>query len=144
MNRDEMQPELVREDYGAIVIDHAVNPSNMGRLERYDGRARFTGPCGDTIEIWIEVKDGFLKRARFVSDGCLATIACGSMITELARDKTVLEAMEIGQSDVLDALDGLPEGDEHCALLAAATLKLALSDYHSKLEEPWRKGYEHG
>jgi nitrogen fixation NifU-like protein len=144
MNRDEMQPEPTRDDYGSMVIDHAVNPSNMGRLERYNGRARFTGPCGDTMEIWIEVKDGILERARFKSDGCLATIACGNMITELARDKKVLEAMEIGQSDVLDAMDGLPEGNEHCALLAATTLKLAFSDYLSRIEKPWRKYYERG
>jgi len=137
-----MQLELAREVYGAKVVDHAANPRNMGRPERCDGRARFTGPCGDTMEIWIRVKDGILKRARFETDGCLATIACGSMVTELAGDKPVLEAVEIGQSDVLDALDGLPIDNEHCALLAATTLKLAVSDYLAKMEEPWRKDYE--
>jgi len=131
-----------REIYTEKVIDHAANARNMGRPERCDGRASFTGPCGDTMEIWIGVKDGILKQARFVTDGCLATIACGSMVTELAGDKLVLEAMEIGQSDVLDALDGLPVDNEHCALLAVTTLKLAVSDYLAKMEEPWRKDYE--
>ena len=144
MNRGEMQPEPTREDYGAKVIDHTVNPCGMGRPERCDGQARFTGPCGDTMEIWIEVKGGILERVRFETDGCLATISCGSMVTELAGDKPVLEAMEIGQPDVLDALGGLPEDNEHCALLAATTLKLALSDYLSKMKEPWRKVYEGG
>jgi nitrogen fixation NifU-like protein len=142
MNKDMMLPELAREVYGGKIIDHAVNARNMGRPERYNGRARFTGPCGDTMEIWIELKDGVLERARFEADGCLATIACGSMVTELARDKRILEAMEIGQSDVLDALDGLPGDSEHCALLAVTALKLAVSDYLAKIEEPWRKDYE--
>jgi nitrogen fixation NifU-like protein len=131
-----------RQTYTEKVIDHAVNPRSMGRPERADGRARFTGPCGDTMEIWIEVKEGVLKRARFESDGCLATIACGSMVTELAGDKPLLEALEIGQTDVLEALDGLPTDSEHCALLAVTTLKLAISDCLAKMEAPWKKVYE--
>jgi nitrogen fixation NifU-like protein len=140
--KDGMPPEPAREDYGAEVIDHGVNPRNMELPERADGRSRFTGPCGDTVEIWIEVKDGILERAYFQSDGCLTTIACGSMVTELARGRTISQAMEIGQVEVLEALRGLPGGSEHCALLAATAMKLAIADYLAKKEEPWRKDYE--
>jgi len=131
-----------REAYTEKVIDHAANPRNMGRPERADGWARFTGPCGDTMEIWIEAKDDILKRAHFETDGCLTAIACGSMVTELAGDKPFLEAMEMGQSHILKALDGLPTDSEHCALLAVTTLKLAISDCLAKREAPWRKVYE--
>jgi len=139
--------EMTREDetqeaYTEKVIDHAAHPRNMGRPERAEGRARFTGPCGDTMEIWIEVKNDNLERAHFQTDGCLTSIACGSVITELAKGRRVMEAMEIGQSEVLEALDGLPEDSRHCALLAATTLKMAISDYFNKQREPWRKDYE--
>jgi nitrogen fixation NifU-like protein len=140
--KDGIPPEPAREDYGAEVIDHGANPRNMDLPDHADGRSCFTGPCGDTVEIWIEVTDDILEQAYFQSDGCLTTIACGSMVTELARGKPILEAMEIGQAEVMEALRGLPGGSEHCALLAATALKLAIGDYLSKKKEPWRKDYE--
>lgn len=129
--------EDMRRTYSETVIDHAMNPRNVGRLDDADGWARYKGPCGDTMEMWIKVTGETIEKARFWTDGCGTSIASGSMATELAVGKSLNEAMEIGQKEVLEALDGLPEESEHCALLAATTLKLAISDYLSRKDKPW-------
>ena len=137
-----MVEEEMRRTYSEVAIDHAMNPRNMGRLKDADGWARYTGPCGDTMEIWIGISGDEIEEARFFTDGCGTSMASGSMVTELAAGKSIDEALEIGQEDVLDALGGLPEESEHCALLAATTLKLAIGDYLGRLREPWRKDYD--
>jgi len=114
---------------------HAHHPQNMGKLEGFDGHARITGPCGDTMEFWLKVEEGKIKQVSFITDGCGPSIACGSLTTCLAEGKTIAEARRISQQDVLDALDGLPEDHQHCALLATNTLKAACEDYLSKEKE---------
>ena len=130
-----------RKIYSETVIDHAMNPRNLGDMPDDDGYARVTGPCGDTMEIWLKVKNDSITRATFFTDGCGTTIAAGSMITEMVRGKKVTEAGRITRQDVLDALQGLPEESEHCALLAANTLKAAIRDYAVIKREPWKKAY---
>jgi nitrogen fixation NifU-like protein len=138
----EMVDEEMRRIYSQTAIDHAMNPRNMGRLRDADGWARYTGPCGDTMEIWIRVSGDRIEQTRFFTDGCGTSIAAGSMVTELSAGREIGEALEISQANVLEALDGLPEESEHCALLAATTLKLAISDYLSRCREPWKKNYD--
>ena len=121
-----------RKDYSEATIDHAMNPRNLGRLDGADGEAKFKGPCGDTMAIWIDVSGDRIERAGFWTDGCGTAIACGSMVTELATGKTVEQAGDIGQKDVLDALGGLPPETKHCALLASTTLKLATKEYRKR------------
>jgi len=113
-------------------LEHAENPRNMGPLENFNGHARITGPCGDTMEFWIQVQEGKIKKVSFITDGCGPSIASGSMTTCLAEGKTVDEAKSISQKKVLEALEGLPEESQHCALLAANTLKAACDDYLKK------------
>jgi len=142
---DKIEEELQRYilgNYSATVIDHAQNPRNTGRVYDADGLAVVTGPCGDTMEIWIKVREGIINRATFWTDGCGTTIAAGSMITELAKGKTVSEAFAITQQQVLNALGGLPEESIHCALLAADTLREAIKDYLDNRNEPWKKAYK--
>jgi len=103
-------------------------PRNYGPLERWDGHVRITGPCGDTMEFWIQVSDRAIARATFITDGCGPSRAAGSMASELAIGKLVKEALRIEQNDVLEALGGLPKESEHCALLAANTLQAAIRD----------------
>ena len=141
---EELQ-ELILADarniYSEIVIDHAMNPRNLGDLDDADGFARVTGPCGDTMSIWLKVNGDTIINASFMTDGCGTTIASGSMVTEMAKGKSVGEARRIGQQDVLDALGGLPDESKHCALLAANTLKEAVSDYLAMKKEPWKRAY---
>ena len=133
--------ERLAQVYNETVVDHTMNPRNLGEISDADGFGRITGPCGDTMEIWVKVRNEIVTQAGFATDGCGATVANGSMLTEMARGKSVSQAMKISQQDVLDALNGLPEGNQHCALLATNTLKEALKDYLTFKKEPWKRAY---
>lgn len=135
-----IQAEMLK-TYTETVVDHATNPRNVGALENPDGHARITGPCGDTMEIWIRVGEGKISQASFWTDGCGPTIACGSMATEMAKGKTPGEALAISQAKILEAFGGLPEESVHCALLASNSLKAAVNDYLSLKSEPWKATY---
>ena len=144
---DELQALILgdaRNIYSETVIDHAMNPRNLGEMEGADGFAKITGPCGDTMEIWLKVMDGIIIQSTFYTDGCGTSIASGSMVTEMAKGKSITEAPKISQRNVLDALGGLPDESEHCALLAANTLKAAIRDYIAMKREPWKKAYRKG
>lgn len=130
-----------RKVYSETVIDHAMNPRNLGVLPDDDGYARTTGSCGDTMEIWIKVRQDTITKAHFMTDGCATTIASGSMVTTMVIGKTLGEARQISQQDILNALDGLPEENRHCALLASDTLKAAIREYLAIQREPWKKTY---
>jgi nitrogen fixation NifU-like protein len=131
----------MRKIYSETAIDHAMNPRNVGSMEKADGFGKVTGPCGDTMEMWLRVKNGTIIGATFLTDGCGTSIASGSMVTELAKGKSLSEVVKISQQDVLSALGGLPEESEHCALLAANTLKEAVRDYLAMQKEPWKRNY---
>ena len=142
---DKMVEELQKQmwaGYTETVIDHAQNPRNVGSTPNADGFASVTGPCGDTMEIWLRVKGGNIREATFWTDGCGTSIAAGSMVTELVRGKAIAEGLRITQQDVLDALGGLPEESIHCALLAANTLREAIMDYLDFQKEPWKRAYQ--
>jgi nitrogen fixation NifU-like protein len=137
--------ELIRakmlEAYSETAVEHSMNPRNVGDMDDADGSAKVTGPCGDTMELWLKLKGDTIVQAKFLTDGCGTSIASGSMVTELAKGKKLSQAQKISQKDVLDALGGLPEESEHCALLAADTLKAAIKDYLAMKKEPWKKAY---
>ena len=132
----------MRKLYSETAIDHSMNPRNVGTMEDADGFARVTGSCGDTMEIWLKVKNNTIADATFMTDGCGTSIASGSMVTEIAKGKSVGEVRKISQQDFLNALGGLPEESEHCALLAANTLKEAIKDYLAFKNEPWKRAYK--
>ena len=141
---DDLERQIIADMWSAYtetVIDHAMNPRNVGSIANADGFASVTGPCGDTMEIWLKVRNGTLAQASFWTDGCGTSIAAGSMVTELAKEKAVAEILKISQQDVLDALGGLPEESVHCALLAANTLREAMKDYLAYNKEPWKRAY---
>ena len=133
--------EDMKRVYSEKTIDHFLNPRNLGGITAPDGFGRTTGPHGNTMEIYLKVKDGRVMNASFWTDGCGSSIASGSMVTELAKGKSVSEAQKITQQDILDALGGLPEDSLHCALLAANTLKEAIKDYLASKKEPWKIAY---
>jgi len=144
---DKIAEDLQKEAWAGfteMTVDHAQHPRNVGSIPNADGVATVTGPCGDSMEIWLRVREEIIKEATFWTDGCGTTIAAGSMVTELAKGKTIREAMRITQKDVLEALGGLPEESQHCALLAADTLKEAVKDYLAYKNEPWKRAYQRG
>ncbi len=138
---EELIKAEMRKIYSEAVIEHSMNPRNVGDLEDADGFGRVTGPCGDTMEIWLKVNGNTIINASFMTDGCGTTIASGSMVSEMAKGKSVGEAWKISQQDVLDALGDLPDESKHCTLLAANTLKAAIRGYLEMKKEPWKKAY---
>ena len=116
-------------------LERFERPRNYGPLESFDGHARITGPCGDTMEFWLQVREGRIAEASFTTDGCGPSRATGSIATELAIGKPLTEAAQIEQADILAALGGLPGDSEHCALLAANTLKAAITGFGKRRRE---------
>jgi nitrogen fixation NifU-like protein len=121
--------EDARKVYSEKVIDRWLNPRNLGKIRTPDGFAEIKGPCGDTMQISFNVREGRLSKIKFKTDGCASSMAAGSMATELAQGKKPEEGAEISQQMILDALDGLPDESIHCALLASNTLKEAIKNY---------------
>ncbi len=134
--------EEMRRIYTETTLDHAMNPRNVGSLPQADGFGQATGSCGDTMQIWLKVREGRIDKATFWTDGCGTSIACGSMVTELIKGKTIAEVSHLRSQDILNALGGLPEADVHCSILAADTLREALKDYSKFRSEPWKRAYQ--
>ena len=127
----EVQREIDRkeeETYSERVIEEYRDPKNIGWMEDPDGTAKFKGPCGDTMEVHLRVEDGRIKDIRFFTDGCGPSIACGSMLTQMAQGRTLDGAANLSSEELTDALGGLPEESLHCAELAVTTLRKALED----------------
>jgi len=121
--------------YSEKVMEHFSNPRNVGEIEDADGIGEVGNPvCGDMMTIYIKVDDGRLSDVKFKTFGCGAAIATSSMITELAKGKTIEEALEISRDDVADSLDGLPPVKMHCSNLAADGLHAAIEHYKKKQE----------
>jgi len=134
--------EQARKRYSETVIDHWQHPRNFRKIENPDGYAKVKGSCGDTMEIFIRMKDEKISECTFQTDGCGTSIVCGSTATELALNKSFTQALAVVSADeLLRQLGGLPEADVHCAQLASETLRRALADclYHKK--SPWKKHY---
>jgi Mrp family chromosome partitioning ATPase len=111
-------------------------PANFGPLKGAHANARVTGPCGDTMEFWLVIRDGRIQRATFTADGCGASIACGAAAARLAEGKTVEEAVGLPPHQVENAVGNLPEDHKHCAVLAANTLRAAVENYRRTATPP--------
>ena len=128
----EMQTHILaeeREIYSERVMEHYLNPKNMGRIENSNGVGKITGVCGDTMWIYLKIEDDKIDDAKFLTDGCGATIACCSMLTEMIEKKSVDEAAKITDKNLIFILGGLPEENLHCAALAINTLQAAVKNY---------------
>jgi len=130
--------------YSDKVLDHFRNPRNVGTLEGEDvGVGRIGNPvCGDLMEIYIRVKDNRIEDIKFKTFGCGSAIATASMVTELAKGKSIDEAMKITRQDVADQLDGLPPTKMHCSNLAADALHNAIENYLSRQQPKAKPAHE--
>jgi nitrogen fixation protein NifU and related proteins len=116
--------------YSEIVMDHFKNPRNVGEISDADGIGEVGNPvCGDMMNVFIKVKDDKIADIKFKTFGCGAAIAVSSMLTELAKGKTLDEAMRITNKDVAEALGGLPQNKLHCSNLGADALHSAIKNY---------------
>ncbi len=135
--------------YSEKVMDHFSNPRNVGEIENPSGVGTVgNAKCGDIMKVYLDIKDGVIKDAKFKTFGCGAAVATSSMATELVIGKTVQGALEVTNKAVMEALDGLPPAKVHCSCLAEEALQAALWDYAQKegiviegLEEPKEKDH---
>jgi nitrogen fixation NifU-like protein len=123
--------------YNDTVIDHFLNPRNAGELpeNETDGYGLVGDPaCGDQMKLWISIRSGKIEKIAFKSYGCPGAIATSSMLTDLARGKTIEAARRITDDDVVEALGGIPERKKHCSLLGVQALRAAIEDWEAKHE----------
>ena len=119
--------------YSEKVMDHFMNPRNVGEIESADGVGEVGNPaCGDMMRLYLKIDEGKVVDAKFRTFGCGAAIASSSMLTEMIKGKTVDEARAITNQHVADALDGLPAVKIHCSVMAEQAVKSALDDYGKK------------
>ncbi len=119
--------------YSDKVMDHFMNPRNVGEIKNADGVGEVGNPvCGDMMTFYIKVKDNRLEDVKFKTFGCGAAIAVSSMASEMAKGKTLEEAVKITPSVVAEELSGLPKNKLHCSNLGAQALKKAIRDYATK------------
>ena len=119
--------------YSEKVMDHFMNPRNVGEIENADGIGEVGNPkCGDIMKMYLKIEDGIITDVKFKTFGCGAAVATSSMATEMVKGKTVQEAMEVTNKAVMEALDGLPPVKVHCSLLAEEAIHAALWDYAQK------------
>ena len=126
--------------YSEKVMEHFMNPRNVGEIENPDGVGEVGNPvCGDMMTFYIKVKDNRLADVKFKTFGCGAAIAVSSIVSELAMGKTLEEAQKITPRLVADALEGLPKNKFHCSNLGAQALNKAIKDYLSKQKKGGKK-----
>lgn len=123
--------------YSEKVMDHFMNPRNVGEIEDADGVGTVgNAKCGDIMKIYLKIEDGIITDCKFKTFGCGAAIATSSMATELIKGHTVDEALKLTNSAVVEALEGLPAVKVHCSVLAEEAVKTAIADYYGKIGKP--------
>jgi len=143
MSRDEDFEQMVKElqqkidrreeeTYSKKVIREYRNPSNFGFIENPDATGQIKGSCGDTMKMDLRIKDNVIQDARFWTDGCGASLACGNMLTSMIEGKNIDEADSLSSEQLLGVLDDLPEEHQHCAKLAVDTLHEVIKGYHKE------------
>ena len=118
--------------YSEKVLDHFTNPRNVGEIENADAVAEVGSPvCGDSMKLFLKIKDGVIEDVKFKTFGCGAAIASSSMATEMVKGKSIDEAMQVTSKAIVDSLGGLPDQKIHCSVLAIDALKKALEEFNN-------------
>ena len=131
--------------YNDIVMDHFLNPKNVGEIDNPDGTGIYGSPvCGDMMQIQIKVEGETITDAKFKTFGCGSAIASSSMATSMIIGKTIEEALEITNKQIIDELGGLPPVKVHCSVLAYKAIKNAIYDYAQKNNKYYKalEGYD--
>jgi len=143
MSTDEDFDEMIKElqqkidsdeekTYSKKVVQEYRNPNNFGFIKNPDASISIKGSCNDTMRIDMQIKDNKITNIRFWTDGCGASIACGSMLTKIINGKTLQEAKDITSAQLLQVLNGLPDENQHCSILAINTLHACIKEYNKR------------
>ena len=120
-------------EYSEKVMDHFMNPRNVGEIEDADGVGEVgNAKCGDIMKMYLKIEGGIIKDIKFKTFGCGSAIATSSMATEMIKGKPISQAVKLTNQAVVEALDGLPKVKVHCSVLAEQAIKAALSDYYRR------------
>ena len=126
--------------YSEVVMDHFMNPRNVGTIENADGIGEVgNAKCGDIMKIYLKIENDIIVDVKFETFGCGSAIASSSMATEMIKGKSIENAMSLTNKAVAEALDGLPAHKMHCSVLAEEAIKNALKDYFDKNNIPYDK-----
>ena len=119
--------------YTEQVMEHFMNPRNMGEIENADGVGEVgNAKCGDIMKMFLKINDGIITDCKFKTYGCASAIATSSIATEMIKGRSITEAVELSNKAVVEALGGLPAHKIHCSVLAEQAVKAALRDYYIK------------
>jgi len=123
---------LEKSGYSDRAIEYYMNKVNVGEIEDHSTHFTYTGPCGDTMAMFLKIESGVIKGAKFEAIGCAGAFASGSALTGMVKGKTLEEAERIDETDIVNHLGAIPEQKIHCARLAKRTLGFAIEDYRQR------------
>ena len=130
------------QDNSLNYLEMAFRYERRERLQNPDGYGRRTGECGDTVEMFLCIKNGRIQSATFDTDGCINTNACANTVSHLSEGKTIEEAWKITPEEVIEFLETFPEENYHCAELAVGVFYLALANYREHQRDSWKRPYQ--
>ena len=129
MKNEKITELLKKSGYSEKAIEYFIKKINVGYLSEPDACFSYTGPCGDTLEIYLKIKENKIDNAKFQATGCAGAFVSGSALCTLIKDKTLEEAEKISVENIIIYLNGLPKPKIHCACLAKTTLEKAIQKY---------------
>jgi nitrogen fixation protein NifU and related proteins len=128
-------------DHSLNFLQMAFGRDRYARLQNPDGYGRRTGDCGDTVEMYLRIKNGHIQSVALSTDGCINTNACANAVSQLAEGKSIDKAREITSHNVIEFLETLPKENYHCAELALGAFYRALANYQELQHSSWKKPY---
>ena len=137
---EEIQKEIIEEEikrYNKYIVELLLNPKNWGKPKSSEISVwhAYEGSCGDTMQFFLKIENGIIKKANFITDGCGATVAAGSQTTMMIEGKSLQFVENLQPNDIEEAIGGLPDDHKHCAELAATTLRRAIEKYKYQGQE---------
>ncbi len=125
----EVRKLLKKSGYSSKAIEYYLNKVNVGRIENPSVHLAYTGPCGDTVEVYLKIESNVIRDAKFQAIGCVGAFSSGSALMEMVNGKTLEEVEKITEEDVINFLGGLPKPKIHCTCLVKRTLQKAIEKY---------------
>lgn len=125
----EVRRLLEKSGYSSKAIEYYLEKVNVGRIENPSAHLAYTGPCGDSMEVYLKIESDIIKDAKFQAIGCAGAFSAGSALMEMVKKKRLEEAAKITEEDIINFLGGIPKQKIHCVCLAKRTLQMAIKKY---------------